>query len=279
MRIRSVKPEFWRSSDTAQLTYFARLLFVGLWNYVDDSGVGEYDECLIRSDLFPRDPVEEISVMIQGGITELYRMGQITLYEHVKTGRRYLAVVNWHHQYINRPTKSNRPRPTSADVRAIEPSLSTHVPLTEDSPMELGNKGTRELGNKGSGESEGVLVVLNETSAPAKAVADDDQASKRGTRISKDWEPSDSLKAALVEKYPHVKLGDILEEFRDYWVGVPGQRGRKLDWDATFRNRVREVADNPRFQRHNAQTSIDRKMLGYGQAAQRLAEMADQEDD
>jgi hypothetical protein len=31
-------------------------------------------------------------------------------------------------------------------------------------------------------------------------------------------------------------------EFRDYWVSVPGQRGVKLDWEATWRNRVREIA-------------------------------------
>lgn len=28
-------------------------------------------------------------------------------------------------------------------------------------------------------------------------------------------------------------------EFVDYWVGVPGQRGVKLDWLATWRNDVR----------------------------------------
>ena len=27
-------------------------------------------------------------------------------------------------------------------------------------------------------------------------------------------------------------------EFRDYWIGIPGQRGRKLDWEATWRNNV-----------------------------------------
>lgn len=31
-------------------------------------------------------------------------------------------------------------------------------------------------------------------------------------------------------------------EFVDYWVGIPGQRGVKLDWSATWRNRVRQVA-------------------------------------
>src|SRR5437660_1331440 len=33
-----------------------------------------------------------------------------------------------------------------------------------------------------------------------------------------------------------------VDEFRDYWHGVPGTRGCKLDWEATWRNRCREVA-------------------------------------
>jgi hypothetical protein len=37
-------------------------------------------------------------------------------------------------------------------------------------------------------------------------------------------------------------LAEAVAEFTDYWRGVPGQRGRKLDWDATFRNRLRETA-------------------------------------
>lgn len=31
-------------------------------------------------------------------------------------------------------------------------------------------------------------------------------------------------------------------EFIDYWISVPGQRGTKLDWSATWRNRVRMVS-------------------------------------
>jgi hypothetical protein len=31
----------------------------------------------------------------------------------------------------------------------------------------------------------------------------------------------------------------VFSEFRDYWIAVAGQRGVKLDWDATWRNWVR----------------------------------------
>jgi hypothetical protein len=42
-----------------------------------------------------------------------------------------------------------------------------------------------------------------------------------------------------VEKRPDLNLDETIGAFRDYWVAVPGARGRKLDWEATFRNWVR----------------------------------------
>ena len=49
MRIRSIKPEFWTSDDIADLTIEDRLLFIGLWSYVDDNGVGIDKEHLVVS--------------------------------------------------------------------------------------------------------------------------------------------------------------------------------------------------------------------------------------
>ncbi len=62
----------------------------------------------------------------------------------------------------------------------------------------------------------------------------------RGTRLPINWEPG-VAELALGEKLElsPTQIGAIAEEFRDYWVGVPGARGTKLDWGATFRNRLR----------------------------------------
>lgn len=148
MRIRTTKPEFWRSLDTAELDMFTRLLFIGLWNYVDDNGVGEDEINLIRSDLFPRDPIEKVEPLIQRALTELSVKGQIVRYQDLKSRRRYLKVVNWHHQRINRPTESKKPLPTSENMQLIEDSVSPHGEVTEDSLPYQGSKGTRERGNE-----------------------------------------------------------------------------------------------------------------------------------
>lgn len=65
---------------------------------------------------------------------------------------------------------------------------------------------------------------------------------RRGTRLPDDWEPSETVRVWAKAEHPHVDLRRVLEEFRDYWRALPGQKGTKTDWDATFRNRVRDVA-------------------------------------
>src|SRR3954470_12573547 len=62
MRIRSIRPEFWSSEDIAALPWDVRLVFIGLWSYVDDNGVGRDNEKLIVADLFPleEDPREGV---------------------------------------------------------------------------------------------------------------------------------------------------------------------------------------------------------------------------
>jgi hypothetical protein len=67
---------------------------------------------------------------------------------------------------------------------------------------------------------------------------------KRGTRIPEDFEP-DSSCHALAEKL----LFDIPEsqtefdKFMDYWRSKPGKDGTKLDWQATFKNWLRNAAE------------------------------------
>ncbi|PHX98318.1 MAG: hypothetical protein CK529_13775 [Rhodospirillaceae bacterium] len=60
----------------------------------------------------------------------------------------------------------------------------------------------------------------------------------RGCRIADDWTPADSGFAA-----EHgVDQAAALAEFRDYWRGVAGKAGVKLDWEATWRNQVRHLS-------------------------------------
>ncbi len=78
----------------------------------------------------------------------------------------------------------------------------------------------------------------NVKSIQGKEVSKDSEPRARGTRmkagatIPEDWRQ-------WAEREGASGIGESWVEFVDYWVGVPGQRGVKTDWFATWRNNVR----------------------------------------
>jgi murein DD-endopeptidase MepM/ murein hydrolase activator NlpD len=154
MRIRSVKPEFWRSDDVAVLSREHRLLFIGLWSYVDDNGVGIDDYRQVAADLFALDDDQnEVREFVREGLARLAGAFLIARYE--VGGRRYLYVTGWKHQRVDKPNKPRYPLPPRAESDPPtcddgEPSDSiagdsgetreSPVPVTE----EQRNRGTEE---------------------------------------------------------------------------------------------------------------------------------------
>lgn len=68
----------------------------------------------------------------------------------------------------------------------------------------------------------------------------EDSAAKRGTRIPEDFSISEAMREWAVKAVPLVDLDRYLEPFKDYWRGVPGSKGVKLDWVGTWRNDMRK---------------------------------------
>jgi hypothetical protein len=69
-----------------------------------------------------------------------------------------------------------------------------------------------------------------------------ENARARGTRLLLGSPLSDVDRATAIELGAQPdKVDGMWAEFVDYWIGVPGQRGTKLNWSATWRNRVRDV--------------------------------------
>lgn len=153
MRIRSIKPEFWRSPDVSNLSIEDRLLYIGLWSYVDDNGVGQDRESVICADLFAddlsRDPRETLA-RITRGLASLADNGRIVRY--TVENRDYLYVTNWDkHQRIDRPNKPRYPLPTSENAE-IRDTLATPSRVSRDTLAtgtgEQRNRGTEEQGTE-----------------------------------------------------------------------------------------------------------------------------------
>ena len=63
--------------------------------------------------------------------------------------------------------------------------------------------------------------------------------SPRGTSLRADWELPDDWKTWAERERPDLDAASVADLFRDYWTAKPGKDGRKADWQATWRNWVR----------------------------------------
>ena len=117
-RYRTIKPEFWSSGQVMECSPIARLMFIGLWNFADDTGRYSYSPKTIKAQVFPGD---DISVeTIRGMVDELSANGLVRSY--VVDGKDYLLITGWHHQKIDKPQKPRHPEPPpeqSANVRRM----------------------------------------------------------------------------------------------------------------------------------------------------------------
>lgn len=76
MRIRTIKPDFFKSDKVAELQPFTRLLFIGLWCAADRRGRLEDRPKKIHAELFPYDGKADVNKMLQ----ELSEAGFIARY-------------------------------------------------------------------------------------------------------------------------------------------------------------------------------------------------------
>jgi uncharacterized protein YdaU (DUF1376 family) len=82
----------------------------------------------------------------------------------------------------------------------------------------------------------------------AKKIDDGDSSRPvfRGCRLPSDWKP-DELPSNM---HPPPGLVEAeADKFRDYWTAQPGQKGVKLDWQATWRNWMRKAMEQNNGQR------------------------------
>ena len=178
MRIRSIKPEFWRDETIVSLPISARLTFIGLWSYVDDNGVGDARVSSIVGDLYAedmaRDPQETLR-RVSGDLRELEEERLIVTYRDPNQPRRTLIYVrNWkRHQVVNKPSKGNQyPLPSAETLERSVPPETIRTPSGD--PPETLRAGAGEQGNRGTGETPSPLrtqVTTRANASESKAVA------------------------------------------------------------------------------------------------------------
>lgn len=104
-RIRTIKPEFWTDEKIVTLTPLARLLFIGLWNFVDDEGRAAYSPTRFKMQILPADAAD-----ISELLGELRRELLIEVYS--VDGKEYVQCVNFSkHQKVDHRSPSKHPSP------------------------------------------------------------------------------------------------------------------------------------------------------------------------
>lgn len=216
-RIRTIKPEFPQSESMGRVSRDARLLFVMLWTICDDHGRARAHSRMLASLLFPYD--DDAGEGVKVWLKELEDEGCISLYE--VAGSQYLQVTGWSkHQKIDKPSKPQFP---GAEDTSRESSRES---IEDSENPRLG----RDQGREGRGESRG---------------EDRGTDRSRGSRLPTGWQlPSEWASWAKSER-PDLDIAQEGERFADYWHGVAGAKGRKADWQATWRNWIRNARGSP----------------------------------
>ncbi|GAA3962942.1 hypothetical protein [Gordonia caeni] len=227
MRIRSIKPEFWRDETVVDLSISARLTFIGLWSYVDDNGVGDARVSAIVADLYAddmsRDP-RECLARVSDDLEQLSATGLILIYDDPTHPRRSLLFIRqWaRHQKIDRPSKGHGyTLPTGqmldeADTRAMLATPS-RVSRANVAP------GTGEQGSRGTGEvthASHLRAAGADTANESPSWNDDRDAAERATdhRHAAIAQRQRDLEARAAAERAEIDDCDLCDD-RGYWGG------------------------------------------------------------
>jgi hypothetical protein len=132
-RIRTIKPDFWTDEKIVELSAYARLLFIGLWNFADDEGRMPYSEKRIKMQIFPSDTLN-----ISELFGELRREKLVEVYEAENS--QYLQIVGFtKHQKVDKRLPSKLPAQTPQNTN------SPRITPTEGKGREKEEEGKKKV--------------------------------------------------------------------------------------------------------------------------------------
>lgn len=173
MRIRQVKPEFWRDSIIAELPDTTRLVYIGLWGEADDAGYLRLNITEIANDLYPytgrtlreKRVTEAIGKLVEAKRIEVQPCQQhghiLHLTEHQRLAapeKRVTTIQREHRMRCAEPAPGSPPAETRGDLQTVAGEASPLVPATfHTSPTRNGTV-RRGKGRNGTGGYGGSAV-------------------------------------------------------------------------------------------------------------------------
>jgi len=265
-----VRQGFW-SSPHHPPDPWARLLFMAMWNFADDYGVGSCGTRELLGFAFPNDRniTEDYLEILLRQVGEAYGVTYYTV-----GGRPFYAIPSWPlHQKVPHPSKTRNPGVDEAEQWLYQDlcDISSDSHESHMTPSVKPRQVVAKLSPKYK-EKEKEKEKVKDPPPPSGG----QHNALRGTRLPDNWQPPDEVMAKLASRYPHVRLDLILDEFLNYWTALPGPKALKLDWVKTFTNRVAVAAPLQRFQAIDGQRPTGTE-VAFVKLSQ-LAEKYSQED-
>jgi hypothetical protein len=174
-RIRTIKPEFPQSESIGRLSRDARLLFLQLWTFADDSGRARASSRILASLLYPYD--DDAFGLIDSWLSELEREKHIRRY--VVEGNSYLEIFNWlKHQKIDKPSASRIPEfvESSSNPRRSVDDGPRKGPRTKDKDRDLSSSRGKREGDPRHAQFKSLLSAYWEFSNPGSEMPWDGSA-------------------------------------------------------------------------------------------------------
>ena len=132
----------------------------------------------------------------------------------------------------NRP--SGHARKSESPTPSADPTPSSAVRQSDDSPT----------------QSDTVRQVRpNPTQADTDTDTEKEQKKeqrRRGSRLPLDWQPTPEQIAWAKSERQDLDVRVEADKFRDFWAAKAGKDAAKLDWDATWRNWIRNARQQQR---------------------------------
>lgn len=223
-KIRGIKPETWSDESFVELTPWARLLFIGLWNFACDNGHLEDRSKQIKMRVFPADDVNCAELL-----RELESAGRITrqdgyitvptLTEHQRIDRRYFSACD-------------APGCVKPDQKSGNPERETRRVHDGDTTGTQRAHVVHTSGPRGDGDGDGEGIRSDGDGELTRA----GKPAKRASQLPDTWKPNDKHRALAAERGVDCDLEAI--KMRD-WAATKGATGK--DWDARFRNWLRDA--------------------------------------
>ncbi|MFN6253680.1 MAG: hypothetical protein ACK4Y5_16630 [Acetobacteraceae bacterium] len=223
--------------EDAEVFRCAVLSWCVSWHQVPAASLPDDDTLLARLLGFGRDVKGWKRVRAAGGMRGWVLCSDGRLY-HVVVAEK--ARDAWSAKLAQRArTEAARKAREEARQRQSQPLSQTQPPSVTETVTESKGQG------QGQGQGQGIKEEEKAPTTVAAAAAPPHSRPQRGTRLPAGWSPGPE-QTAFAESLG-IRNGAAaaeLEKFRDYWAALPGQKGVKTDWTATWRNWLRRKAED-----------------------------------